>query len=92
MGQPRPLINSFLVFSNKQYIFISNQCEKYQFHPVYGAGIQTHNLTNMSPLPLPLDQGSCYNLCQMFVNDCCSLFSVPQNGQSESTKMFVMYV
>ena len=28
-------------------------------HPVYGAGIQTHNLQNMSLLPYqPLDQGS----------------------------------
>ena len=27
-------------------------------HPVYGAGIQTHNLWNMSLLPWPLDQGS----------------------------------
>ena len=27
-------------------------------HPVYGAGIQTHNLRNMSLLPYPLDQGS----------------------------------
>ena len=27
-------------------------------HPVYGAGIRTHNLQNMSLLPLPLDQGS----------------------------------
>ena len=26
-------------------------------HPVYGAGIQTHNLQNMRPLSLPLDQG-----------------------------------
>ena len=27
-------------------------------HPVYGAGIQTHNLQHMSPLLQPLDQGS----------------------------------
>ena len=27
-------------------------------HPVYGAGIRTHNLCNISPLPYPLDQGS----------------------------------
>ena len=27
-------------------------------HPVYGAGIQTHDLLNMSHIPLPLDQDS----------------------------------
>ncbi len=27
-------------------------------HPVYGAGVRTHNLLIMSPLPLPLDHGS----------------------------------
>ena len=27
-------------------------------HPVYCAGIQTHDLWNMSLLPLPLGQGS----------------------------------
>ena len=27
-------------------------------HPVYGAGIRTHNLRNVSLFPLPLDQGS----------------------------------
>ena len=28
-------------------------------HPVFGAGIQTHNLLMISHLPLPPDQGSC---------------------------------
>ena len=28
MRQPRPLFRLFLVFSNKQYIFTTNQCEK----------------------------------------------------------------
>ena len=28
MGQPRPLFRLFSVFSNKQYIFSTNQCEK----------------------------------------------------------------
>ena len=27
-------------------------------HPVYGAGIRTHDLRNVSLFPLPLDQGS----------------------------------
>ena len=32
---------------------------KRHVHPVYGAGIQTHDLLNMSRPPLPLDQGYC---------------------------------
>jgi hypothetical protein len=32
-------------------------------HPVYGAGVQTHDLMIMSHLPLPLDHGS-----SLFVN------------------------
>ena len=28
------------------------------FHPVFGAGIRTHDLSNMSHHPQPLDQGS----------------------------------
>ena len=35
-----------------QQIYVKN------VHPVYGAGIRTHNLCNISPLPYPLDQGS----------------------------------
>ncbi len=31
-------------------------------HPVYGAGFQTHDLLIRSPLPLPLDHGSCLNV------------------------------
>ena len=38
--------------SNKQYnFFTTNQCEKCYVHPVYRAGIQTHNLSNMICLP-----------------------------------------
>ena len=43
MGQPRPLFIYFSVFSGKQYNFAPNL--------PYGAGIQTHNLSNMSRLP-----------------------------------------
>ena len=34
-------------------------------HPVYSAGIRTHDLLDMSLLPLPLDQGS-----RIFNADC----------------------
>ena len=35
---------------------------------VYGAGIQTHNLQDMSLLPLPLHQGShpCFKKCYLY--------------------------
>ena len=50
MGQPSPLIILFPVFSNKHYNFHNKYMWK-NVHPVYGAGIQTHNLSNMSRLP-----------------------------------------
>ena len=50
MGQPRPLL-LFSVFLNKQYNFTTNQCEKCHVHPIYGSGIWTHDLSNMSRLP-----------------------------------------
>ena len=40
----------FCSFSNKQYNFTTNKCEKCQVHPVYGTGIRTHDLWNMSRL------------------------------------------
>ena len=44
------------VFSNKQYNFFNKLMWK-NVHPVYGAGIRNHNLSNISRHPLPLDQG-----------------------------------
>ena len=49
MGQPQSLFRLFSDLSNKQYIFYNKSMWK--FHLVYGAGIQTHNLSNMSHLP-----------------------------------------
>ena len=57
MGHPRPLFLFIFVFSNETSLqFLQEICVK-NVHPVYGAGIQTNNLQNMS-LNLPLDQGS----------------------------------
>ena len=55
MGQPRPLFCLFSVFFKQTLQFL--QYVK-NVHPVYGAGIRTHNLQNVSLFPLPLDQGS----------------------------------
>ena len=43
----------FLVFSN------ANKCEKLSILVVSSSGIQTHDLSDKSLLPYPLDQGSC---------------------------------
>ena len=48
-----PTLASFLFilsFQTPITIFTTNKCEKH-VHPVYGAGIQTHDLWNMSLLP-----------------------------------------
>ena len=59
MGQSRPLFRLFPVFSNKQYNFLQQiNVKKRYVHPVYGTGIWTHDLRNVSLLPLPPDQGS----------------------------------
>ena len=47
IGQPRPLFRLLSVFSNKQYNFYN----KLMWKLVYGTGIQTHNLSNMSHHP-----------------------------------------
>ena len=57
MGQPQPLFHLFSVFSNKLYNFYNKWMWKH-VHPVYGAGIRTHDLSNKSRHPKPLDQGS----------------------------------
>ena len=52
MGQPRTLLLFIFSLSSKHYYNFYNK------YTVYSAGIWTHNLRNMSLLPLPLDQGS----------------------------------
>ena len=44
--------------TNINTIFTTNQCEKCQLHPVYGARIRTHDLLIMSHLLKPLNQDS----------------------------------
>ena len=56
MGQT-PASFSFIFDLFKQTIQFLQQINVKNVHPVYGAGIQTHNLLNTSRLPLPLDQG-----------------------------------
>ena len=48
MGHPRPLFRLFSVFFKQTLQFL--QYVK-NVHPVYGAGIRTHDLQNMSLLP-----------------------------------------
>ena len=48
----------FWSFSNKHGYNFLQQINVKNVHPVYGAGIQTHNLHIASLIPLTLDQGS----------------------------------
>ena len=50
MGQRRPLFHLFSVFF-KQTIQFLQQINVKNAHPVYGAGIWTHDLLNTSHLP-----------------------------------------
>ena len=56
MGHPRPHFNLFSVFFLRNNAILQKTTLK-NVHPVFDTGIWTHNLLNMSPLPL--DQGSC---------------------------------
>ena len=56
MGHSRPLFHLISVSLNKQYIFYNKSMQKCSVHPVYIAGIRTHDLLTMSRLPEPLDQ------------------------------------
>ena len=57
-ANPGPFFFYFRSFqTNITTIFTTNICGK-NVHPVYGAGIRTHDLRNVSLFPLPLDQGS----------------------------------
>ena len=51
MGESQPIFHFFSAFQTINTIFTLNQCEKCHVHPVYGAGIQTRDLSNMSRLP-----------------------------------------
>ena len=52
-----PTPASFSVFSNKHHYNFYNKYVK-NVHPVYGAGIRTHDLQIVSLFPKPLDQGT----------------------------------
>ena len=58
MGQPRSLFRLSSFFSNTHHYYFYSKYMLNNFHPVYGAGIWTHDLQNVGLLPLPLDQGS----------------------------------
>ena len=50
MVHPRPIFHLFSSFQTHITILKTNICEKCYVHPVYGAGIRTHDLRNMSLL------------------------------------------
>ena len=50
MGYTRPLFNLFSVLFKETSIQFYNKLMWKNVHPVYEAGIQAHNLQNLSPL------------------------------------------
>ena len=65
MGHPGLFLFIFrlfqTIFTILQQIYVKN------VHPIYGAGIRTHDLQNMSLLPQPLDQSS--RLLNIFISE-----------------------
>ena len=53
MCRPRPLFHLFSVFLKQTSIQFCNRLMWKNVHPVYGAGIRTHDLQNRSLLPKP---------------------------------------
>ena len=52
LGQPRTLFHLFSSFQTQIItIFTTIKCEQCHVHPLYGAGIRTHDLWIMSLLP-----------------------------------------
>ena len=78
-----------LLFKQTLQIFTTNKWEKCHVHPVYGAGIRTHDLWNMSLLPKPLDQGSrpYFGL----VKPCSALVRLGQNRRHFSSKFQIHF-
>ena len=54
--QPGPLLFIFGLFEQTIQFLKQNNLNKFHDHRVYSAGIRTHDLSNMSHLPKPLDQ------------------------------------
>ena len=70
MGQPRLLLLFiFGLFKQTSLQFLQKYVKN--VIQVYGAGIRTHDLWNMIPLPLPPDQGSRQG-CVIFTFLCLS--------------------
>ena len=58
MGQPRPLLSFIFDVFKLTSLKLLQQIHVKNVHPVYGAGIWTHDLQDISILSSPLDQGS----------------------------------
>ena len=68
IGQPAEPLLFISVFLNKQYKFSTINAKNHS-HPVYGAGSQTHDLSNISHLPWPLDHAPAQGfLCFIYIN------------------------
>ena len=61
MGQPASFLFIFGLFKQAIQFLQQINVKICHVHLVNGGGIQTHDLSHMSRLPLPLDQGSCHS-------------------------------
>ena len=71
MVQPRPLLSFIFGLFKQTSLQILQNINVKNVHPVYSARIWTHNLRNMSLLPLPPGQGShpkdALGICNLYV-------------------------
>ena len=65
---PTPASFSFIFGLFKQKLQFLQQKYVKNVHPVYGAGIWTHYLRNVSLFPKPLDQDSRPGYCTLYSN------------------------
>ena len=54
---PSPASFQFIFVFSKLYLNFYNKCMRKNVHPIYSAGIQTHNFQNMSLLSITTRQG-----------------------------------
>ena len=80
----------FVYFSLfKQTLQFLRQIYVKKFHPVFCAGIRTHNLLNVSLLTLPLGQGT--RPCSLFVSHSLILHSFPLSFGTLSFEIFLSH-
>ena len=94
LNGPTPASFSFIFGLFKQTLQFLQYVKN--VHPVYGAGIRTHDLQNVSLFPLPLDQGSRPDdlfldllLRRVFVRDFLTFKKIPEQRKKTNWREFL---